>query len=187
MPHPIETASAAFLMMSLCWVLSLRLRDVSIVDILWAPAFAVIAGLCALVASVTERGWLVLALVFVWAIRLGTHIWLRRRKLGHEDYRYAAIREKRGPNFPFTSLFWIFWLQALLLWIVSWPIQSAIGSARSLNWLDALGALFAAAGIVIEAIADAQLSRFRSNPKSNGSVLDRGLWAWCRHPNYFGD
>ena len=188
MNHPILTLILAFAMMTALWPISLMLRDVSIVDILWAPAFAILA----LAHAVTEppvkpRAWIAIALVCAWALRLGGHIFLRWRKLGGEDTRYAAIRERNGPKFPLSSLFLIFWLQALLLWVISWPLQAACSGAAPLNMLDALGSAIAALGIFIEAVADRQLTRFRADPANRQRVLDRGLWAWSRHPNYFGD
>jgi steroid 5-alpha reductase family enzyme len=188
MNHPLLTLVISFAMMTALWPLSVRLKDVSIVDILWAPAFGVLAWACALeTPAMNVRAGTVLALVTVWALRLGSHVWMRWRRLGHEDYRYAAIRKSRGPSFPVTSLFWIFWFQALLLWIISWPLQAVFGRNAPLNALDALGVALAFAGIVIEAVADVQLTRFRAEPTNAGRVLDTGLWAWSRHPNYFGD
>lgn len=186
--HPVVTLGLAFGMMTLLWPLSIRLHDVSIVDILWAPAFAVLAWACAIAGPVAgARAWIALALVTLWALRLGGHVLARWRRLGHEDYRYAAIRRGRGPNFPFTSLFWIFWLQALLLWVISWPLQAALSGAGALTTLDFVAIATIAAGIVIEASADRQLTRFRADPANRDRVLDTGLWAWSRHPNYFGD
>lgn len=176
-----------FMMMTAAWVVSRRLNDVSIVDILWAPAFAVFAVASALVAGVNTRGLIVLALVVVWAIRLGSHIFARWRRLGREDYRYTEIRRKRGGNFAMTSLYWIFWMQALLLWVISWPLQAAIAFQRPLNRLDWVGVTLAIAGIVIEAVADSQLTRFRADPANRERVLSTGIWRWSRHPNYFGD
>jgi steroid 5-alpha reductase family enzyme len=129
----------------------------------------------------------VLALVIVWAARLGSHIFARWRRLGHEDYRYTEIRRKRGGNFALSSLWWIFWMQAALLWIISWTLQAGIVFRQPLNWLDGVGIVLAVAGIVIEAVADLQLTRFRADPANREQVLDTGIWAWSRHPNYFGD
>ena len=188
MAHPILTLVLAFAMMTALWPLSIRLHDVSIVDILWAPAFAVLAWAYDFAEpSLGLRGWIALSLVTVWALRLGLHIAVRWRRLGHEDYRYAAIRRRGGPKFPYTSLVWIFWLQALLLWVISWPLQAALSGSGALNGLDFAAIAMIVAGIGIEAIADAQLTRFRADPGNRGRVLDRGLWAWSRHPNYFGD
>jgi len=188
MTHPILTALLAFGMMTALWPLSMRLRDVSIVDILWAPAFAVLGWSYAVLPPAPGlRGWIALTLVTVWGLRLGFHILARWRRLGHEDYRYAEIRRRNGPNFPMTSLVWIFWLQALLLWVISWPLQAALSGSRPLNVLDLIAIAMIGSGILIEAIADAQLTRFRADPASHGRVLDSGIWSWSRHPNYFGD
>jgi steroid 5-alpha reductase family enzyme len=188
MSHPILTALLAFGMMTALWPLSVRLRDVSIIDILWAPAFAILAWSHVFVPPhLDARGWIALTLVTLWGLRLGGHILARWRQLGHEDYRYAEIRRRNGPNFPLTSLLWIFWLQALLLWVISWPLQAALSGSRALNATDMVGVAMIAAGILIEAIADAQLTRFRADPGNRGKVLDTGIWGWSRHPNYFGD
>jgi steroid 5-alpha reductase family enzyme len=181
------TLVLAFAMMTAAWVLSRRLNDVSIVDILWAPAFAVLAIVSALVTGVSLRGFILLVLVEIWAVRLGSHIYARWRRLGHEDYRYTEIRRKRGGNFAVTSLWWIFWMQAALLWVISWPLQAALVYRNPLNWLDGVGTALAIAGIAIEAVADMQLTRFRADPANRNRVLDTGIWAWSRHPNYFGD
>lgn len=188
MTHPILTALLAFGMMTALWPFSMRLRDVSIVDILWAPAFAALGWSYVFVPpALSLRGWIALALVTVWGLRLGLHILARWRRLGHEDYRYAEIRRRNGPNFPLTSLVWIFWLQALLLWVISWPLQAALSGLRPLNVLDLIALAMIGSGILIEAVADAQLTRFRADPASHGRVLDSGIWSWSRHPNYFGD
>jgi steroid 5-alpha reductase family enzyme len=188
MSHPLITLLLAFVMMTALWPISIRLKDVSIIDILWAPAFAVVAWVSAAMAPIIDaRGWILLGLVSIWAVRLGSHIYQRWLRLKHEDYRYAAIRRTHGENFPLTSLFWIFWLQALLLWVISWPLQAVFASSRSLSWLDGFGVAVAAGGIAIEAAADFQLTRFRADPRNDQLVLNTGLWAWSRHPNYFGD
>ena len=167
----------------------MRLKDVSVIDILWAPAFAILGWACAaMTAALDARAWIVLALVTVWAVRLGSHVWRRWRRLRHEDYRYATIRQRRGPNFPWTSLFWIFsGCRHFCCGSFLWPLQAAIDNNAPLNSLDAVGVSFALAGLAIEAIADMQLTRFRADPASSGRVLDTGLWAWSRHPKYFGD
>jgi steroid 5-alpha reductase family enzyme len=187
MSHLILTLGLAFAMMTALWPLSMKLRDVSMVDILWAPAFAVLGWSYVFAGPVGPRGKIAIGLVTIWALRLGLHIWARWRRLGHEDYRYAEIRRRNGPNFPITSLVWIFWLQALLLWVISWPLQAALSGVNAMNGLDGIGIAMVAGGIVLEAAADAQLTRFRADPANRGKVLDSGVWAWSRHPNYFGD
>jgi steroid 5-alpha reductase family enzyme len=167
------------------WLFSLRLKDSSIIDIFWAPGFALLAW-AAVIASRTlmPRGWLVLDLVTVWGLRLGLHILLRHRG---EDRRYGEMRAKFGTRWWWWSLLQVFWLQALLLWGISLPLQAAVASTAPLGALDYLGAMVAAAGLVIEGLADYQLTRFRADAANAGKVMDQGLWAWSRHPNYFGD
>lgn len=188
MSHPVLSLVLAFGMMTMLWPSSLLLKDVSIIDILWAPAFAILAlAYVAIAPPQMARPWIAFALVSVWGFRLGMHILFRWLRLGHEDYRYAAIRSGHGARFPLTSLFWIFWLQALLLWIISWPLQAALSSTAPLNVFDMVAIAMIVGGILIEAVADLQLTRFRADPANRDRVLDSGLWAWSRHPNYFGD
>ena len=188
MAHPLTTFLAAFCAMSALWPLSLKLSDVSIIDILWAPAFAILAFVDAgLRGGIGVHGAIVLALVTIWAVRLGSHIFLRWRRLGHEDYRYAAMRRKMGHSFAVKSLVTIFWLQAILLWIISWPLQAALDGAQNLNVPFFAGVAMTLAGIVVEGLADHQLTAFRATPAHKDRVLETGLWRWSRHPNYFGD
>lgn len=128
------------------------------------------------------------ALVTVWGLRLGIHILVRSRGKG-EDRRYAAMRERRGASFVWLSLFSVFWLQAALLVFVSLPLLAAIGAREPAGFgaLDAAGAVLFAVGFLFEAVGDAQLVRFKRDPANRGEVLDRGLWRYSRHPNYFGD
>ncbi len=180
----LGVVAAAF---TLLWAVSLRLRDASIVDPFWGPGF-LLTGAAYLWGhgSVTPRALLALGLVTVWAVRLGRHLLVRNRARG-EDPRYAAMRLSHGARFPWVSLGTVFWLQAVLLWIVSLPVLGAVVSTAPLGAWDAAGAGVFLAGFLMEAAADVQLNRFRADPANRGTVLDRGLWRYSRHPNYFGD
>lgn len=173
---------------TLVWALSLRLRDASIADVFWGGGFALVGILSLLVAGPSPRGLLAAALVVIWGLRLTVHLGRRWRGKG-EDRRYRAMREAWGDRFPVVSLFTVFLLQGALLWMVSTPVQAsaALGAARPLGWLDALGVALWAAGLGLEAAADAQLSRFLARPESARQVMQEGLWRYSRHPNYFGD
>ena len=172
---------------TLVWVVSLRLRDASIADPFWGPAFLLLGVSYAVFAGgAGPRGTLTIALLGVWALRLGVHLLWRNRRHG-EDPRYAAMRARHGDAFPLRSLFVVFWLQAGLLWIVAAPVLAAVGSSAPLGLWDGLGALASLVGLGLEATADAQLARFRADPGNKGKVLDTGLWRFSRHPNYFGD
>ncbi|MGJ7534549.1 MULTISPECIES: DUF1295 domain-containing protein [Variovorax] len=171
----------------LTWVVSLVRHDASLVDRMW-PVFIVGAGLVyfALLPVQTVRGLWMAVLGAAWAVRLCLYItW---RNWGHgEDRRYQAIRARNQPNFGFRSLYLVFALQAVLAWIVSAPFLPGMAAARPLGVFDAVGAALALFGIFFEAIGDAQMARFRADPKNAGQVMDRGLWRHTRHPNYFGE
>jgi steroid 5-alpha reductase family enzyme len=170
------------------WLLSLRLRDVSIVDVAWGLGF-VAAGWAAFATSDGDgpRPVLAVVLVTVWGLRLAGHIGLRKLSHTGEDPRYAAWREKRPDTFWIYSLGAVFGLQGVLIWVVSLPVFGATASEGSLGALDVLGIALWAVGVFFEAVGDAQLARFKADPRTNGTVMDRGLWRYTRHPNYFGD
>lgn len=178
-------AIALFAMLG--WMLSVAKRDVSIVDSLWSLFFLLGAAVYAAgIDVVGPRAALIVAMVAIWALRLAGHITLRG--LGEaEDRRYQAIRARNQPGFAWKSLYLVFGLQALLAWIISAPLYAGIGSAAPLNALDLAGAALWLFGFVFETIADVQLVRFKSDAANRGKVLDRGLWRYSRHPNYFGE
>ncbi len=183
------SAGAVLLFVLAGWLLSLVRRDVSHVDVQWGLGFVLVAALGALFgAGAPQRRWLVLALVAVWGARLALHIHARNHGKP-EDYRYAAMRARHRERFPRVSLATVFLLQgALLLWIAL-PLAAAQSapSPAALGPLDLAGALVWLVGFLFEAVGDLQLARFRADPAHRGRVMDRGLWRYTRHPNYFGD
>ena len=169
------------------WLISLACKDVSIVDRVW-PIFMLAAGLtyaCSLGAG-GARAILTLTLAAIWALRLSSYITWRNWG-GEEDYRYQEIRARNQPNFAFKSLYLIFALQAVLAWIIAAPLLIAVAGQNTSGWLDAIGMSLAAFGILFEGIADTQMARFKARPENKGIVMDRGLWRYTRHPNYFGE
>lgn len=169
------------------WLYSLRQHNVNIVDSLWSLLFLLAALVYTLAVDQSgPRSSIVLALVTVWALRLSGYLsWRNHGKA--EDWRYAEMRELHGERFPRVSLYTVFLLQGAIAWVVSLPLLAAINGQNSLGWLDALGILLWAVGMVFEAGGDWQLSRFKANPGNTGKVLNSGLWRYTRHPNYFGD
>lgn len=172
------------------WTVSVRIRDASIIDIAWGPACALGALLTfARVDGASPRDLLLTALVTLWAARLALH--LARRNLGHgEDYRYARMRERQGSDAAFArwSFVNVYMMQGLIAWFVSWPAQlGQIGPDKPLGALGLAGAAVFATGLIFEAVGDWQLKRFKADPANKGKLMTRGLWAWTRHPNYFGD
>jgi steroid 5-alpha reductase family enzyme len=184
----------------LTWLVSVAKRNVAIVDSLWSLMFLMAALVYAYVApgfeapvagdgaasGPPERRILVVVLVAIWALRLAVYI--TARNWGHpEDYRYQAIRRRNDPGFTFKSLYLVFGLQALLAWVISLPLLGAILGIRPLGPLDYAGVALWLVGLVFEAGGDWQLARFKKDPANKGQVMDRGLWRYTRHPNYFGD
>jgi steroid 5-alpha reductase family enzyme len=184
----INLALACAVMVA-AWTVSLRLQDVSIVDILWGATGAFIALSTFLLADgALPRKVLVTGMTVIWGGRLTFHIALRKIGKG-EDFRYAAMRAERPTSFPLRSLVTVFLLQAVLIWAISLPVQVA-GTSRlpaGLTVLDLLGLGIWGAGFGFEALSDRQLRRFLSDPANKGRVMDQGLWRYSRHPNYFGD
>lgn len=175
--------------MAVLWGVSLLKQDASIVDPFWAIGFVIIAwtSFTVLATGTAARPLLIVGLATIWGLRLGLYLLWRNWGAG-EDYRYAEMREKHGERFWIVSLFTVFLLQGVLMWIVSWPVQYGQAvSDTSLVWLDYLGVTLWLVGLVFESVGDYQLAQFKSDPNNKGKVLDSGLWRYTRHPNYFGD
>jgi steroid 5-alpha reductase family enzyme len=171
------------------WLLSLAVKDASIMDIFWGPGFVLLAWLTYFAADgFPGRRLLVAILVSLWGIRLAVHIAKRNMGKG-EDRRYRAWREQYGKHFWWISFFQVFCLQGILLWIISLAFQTAqiAGYPGRFVWLDFLGCGIWLIGFLFETIGDWQLAQFRSDPNSKGKVMNRGLWTYTRHPNYFGE
>ena len=163
------------------------------IDILWGAGFAVVA-LVTFIVSAGEVGdlWrrlLITGLTVVWGLRLAVHI-ARRNHGKDEDPRYVKIPGE-APGHPVAHLVRKVYLpQAVIMWVVSLPVQlGQYGHAAGVlpTVVTVLGVLSWAVGFVFETVGDAQLARFRAAPDSTGKVMDRGLWRYTRHPNYFGD
>jgi steroid 5-alpha reductase family enzyme len=183
------SGATAIGLMVVVWLASLVSHDASIVDSFWGLGFVAIAWVCFAVGDGGEgRRLLTAALVSIWGLRLALHITRRNHGKG-EDPRYVAMRERDGKRFALTSLYRVFLIQGVTLWAISLPLQAAgsLGGGRGLGVLDAVGAAIWLVGFAFEAIGDLQLDRFKVNPESRGKVMDRGLWRYTRHPNYFGD
>jgi steroid 5-alpha reductase family enzyme len=179
-----------FSLMLLLWLISLLLKNSSIVDIFWGTGFVLSAWFYALVLPETFRlrQWIFLALVTLWGLRLTIHI-LTRNWGKPEDFRYQKWREEAGKSWWIRSLFKVFLLQGMLMWLISIPVLSAqyLNGQTHLIWLDYAAIAVWAIGFFFEAAGDAQLMKFRANPANKGKLLNTGVWKYTRHPNYFGD
>lgn len=176
-------------MMFVLWLVSLAIENASIVDIFWGAGFSLIAVVTfALADGYATRKLLIASLAVIWGLRLAGYIGWRNRGKG-EDFRYKAMRKRIGDRFALVSLFTVFALQGVLMWVISLPLQVAQLSREPerLTWLDFFGAALWLIGLGFEAIGDWQLAAFKTDPANKGKVMDRGLWSYTRHPNYFGD
>ena len=182
--------SALFItgMMLCLWLLSLAIKNASIVDIAWGGGFVMVAWVSAIVANgQSARGNLLLVLSTLWGLRLAGY--LAWRNIGHgEDFRYKAMRKHHGARFPLISLVTVFIVQGALMWVVSLPLQlGQIDSETRVGPIAIAGVFIWAIGLAFESIGDIQLARFKARPDSAGRVMRTGLWKFTRHPNYFGD
>lgn len=170
------------------WLVSLLLKNASIVDIVWGLGFVITSWVLAVTIDGDSTRQLLLAvMVGLWGLRLGGY--LAKRNIGHgEDWRYKAMRKKKGARFGLISLVTVFGLQGVLMWIVSLPVMFGNSDATpGVGPLAVIGVMVWAVGLSFEAIGDWQLVQFKKDPNNAGKVMQTGLWSLTRHPNYFGD
>lgn len=182
-------AACVFILLFSLWLVSLIIRDASIIDMFWGGGFALIAFATLLTSSnLSVYALATGGLVIIWGLRLFFHLLIRWRKEGEEDYRYQKMRAYHGDRFWWRSFFTVFTLQGVLMWVVALPYIAAfyIGGSAALPLLTVFGLLVALAGLSMETLADRQLTRFRATAKP-GDLLTNGWWSRTRHPNYFGD
>ena len=197
-----HAAVIVFGALTLLWALSVALKDASLVDIFWGFGFLLVAT-ASLYIVPEKTAYLILlaALPIIWGLRLT--LYLAKRNLGHgEDKRYIAMKkraEKKGMSektWRLRSLFTIYWGQGLLIMIVSAPIWLAMATGQNIEKIGIfayLGTALWLIGFLFEAVGDWQLATFlKANKNYEGSienkpVLDKGLWKYTRHPNYFGN
>ena len=174
-------------MLLVLWCLSVLLKNAGIVDIFWGCGFVIVAWASLWTSGRLLSNQLILTvMVSVWGLRLAGY--LAWRNIGKpEDYRYAAMRDHHGKRFPIVSLFTVFGLQGLLMWLVSLPIQVGISQGEDWYAIRWIGVILWLTGLFFEALGDFQLARFKVDPSNRGRVMNRGLWRYTRHPNYFGD
>ncbi|MGA0604011.1 DUF1295 domain-containing protein [Caulobacter sp. KR2-114] len=175
------------------WGIGVALKDVTFVDAWWAFGMLVLALSSYLVTwPASPHKFALVCLTAAWSLRLGFHLLWRWRTQG-KDRRYVTMlgkaQSERGWGFAKASLLLVFALQAPLQFIVALPVQLgqlAPDDAR-LGPVGVAGVAVACLGLLFEAVGDWQLARFKADPANKGQVMDRGLWRFTRHPNYFGD
>jgi steroid 5-alpha reductase family enzyme len=178
------------LIMTLLWVVSVIIKNVSIVDLFWGLGFVFVSIFYFLnTDGYSTRKIILILLVTIWGLRLS--IYLAWRNIGKgEDFRYRQFRKKYGEKrYWWISFFQTFLLQGILMWLISVPLLAAqyYNLNNSLGILDYVGIILWIIGLFFETTGDIQLARFKADPANKGKVLNTGLWRFTRHPNYFGD
>jgi len=188
MSYFLTLAGALLAYMTFFFILSLIKKRNDIADIAWGIGFVMLAWLSFFLSEgVDIRQIIVCALVTVWGVRLAAHIYMRN-KGKKEDYRYLAWRKEWGKLFYIRSYLQVYLLQGILLYIIVLPvllINKDIGG--DLVILDFIGIFVWCVGFFFEVVGDAQLAKFLKNKKNKGKLMTEGLWAYTRHPNYFGE
>jgi steroid 5-alpha reductase family enzyme len=188
MPELITTLVVVFGLMTATWIVSIVRVDASVVDIVWGLGFVLIGWAIYLrLAEGDLWSQVLLAMVSIWGLRLSIYVGRRNLAKGEEDYRYQAMRKRRPDTFARDSLFIVFYFQGVLMTLISLPLQFGISQPPATGLLPILGVLVFLVGLFFESVGDWQLARFKANPANKGQVMDRGLWRYTRHPNYFGD
>jgi steroid 5-alpha reductase family enzyme len=183
------TAAALLVMMAVTFGVALKVGKHSVVDTAWGIGIALVATV-ALVSSVGHgqpaRRYLLLAGAVLWGLRLASYIgWRNHGK--PEDPRYADMLGKTAGNRNRYALRQIYLLQAAVLWLATVPVQLGMLERAPAGPLAIAGSVLFAAGLFFESAGDWQLARFKARRTQDGQVMDRGLWRYTRHPNYFGD
>jgi steroid 5-alpha reductase family enzyme len=171
------------------WIISVFLRNVSIVDLFWGMGFILVdAWYFYATETFGPRQLLLFMLVGFWGVRLS--LYLAWRNIGNgEDFRYREFRKNYGKNYWWISFFQTFLLQGILMWLISstlWGVNR-FQATNSLTTLDYIALLVWTIGFIFEVGGDYQLSKFKGDPSNKGKVLNTGFWRFTRHPNYFGD
>ncbi|WP_372452981.1 DUF1295 domain-containing protein [Actinomadura parmotrematis] len=185
----LYAALAVVALFAVTFAVALRQRRHVVVDVAWGTGFAVIAAVSHLASAGHGDGarrLVVLVLTAAWGLRLAWHIGRRSRGKG-EDPRYEALLRKAKGNPDLHALRSVYLVQAAVMWFVSLPVQLAMYEPGGLGPVGYAGIALWAVGLFFEAVGDHQLSRFAADPANKGQVMDRGLWRYTRHPNYFGD
>lgn len=175
-------------LMTLLWLLSVYLKNASIVDPFWGTGFVVLAWFYfSQTGGADGRNLLITSLATIWGLRLSLYLLWRNWGKG-EDPRYQQFRQNYGPDrYWWFSFFQVFLLQGVLMLLVSTPLLGAQIRGGGLNWLDGVATAVFLIGFAFEAGGDFQLARFKANPANKGKLLTSGFWRYTRHPNYFGD
>jgi steroid 5-alpha reductase family enzyme len=182
-------AAAVGALLLATFLLALKAGRYNVVDAVWGLGFALIAVVAFAMSAGhggAGRRWLLLGATVIWGLRLATYVASRSRGKG-EDPRYSEMLDKAPGSRITYALRKVFLLQAALIWLISVPVQAGMFERGGPSWLLYAGLAVWLCGLAFESVGDGQLARFKADPGNRGTVMDRGLWSYTRHPNYFGD
>jgi steroid 5-alpha reductase family enzyme len=170
------------------FIISVIIKRNDIADIAWGSGIFLVALTSYLTGVQTTVTFILVILAGLWGLRLTGRIFLRNIKKG-EDFRYKKWRDTWGSAFYIRSFFQVYVLQGFLMMVIGYPFMHAAVYGGELDWtvLSSVGLVVWLLGYFFEVVGDFQLDRFISNPQNKGEVMDRGLWKYTRHPNYFGE
>lgn len=173
--------------MSFWFLISLIKKRNDVADVAWGLGFVLLSWTAFFISdNFGSREILVNILVSVWGLRLAWHIY-SRNKGKTEDYRYLAWRQEWGKWFYLRSYFQVYLLQGVLMFLIVSPVLLINKMGGDLQGLDFVGVLVWLKGFYFEVVGDAELARFIKDPANKGHLMQSGLWAYTRHPNYFGE
>lgn len=192
--HSFLTLGIGFLtvvlFMAVCLGIAMRQQKLTVVDTAWGLGFVLVA-----VVSVFVTGYgdgmpgpqlLLLVLTTVWGVRLAVHLHLRNSGKD-EDPRYQEMADADGRSFARVAVSRVFLPQGVAMFLVATPLMVGMNNLGTIGWLGWLAVVVWAVGFFFEAVGDWQLKEFKKDPDNQGKIMDRGLWRYTRHPNYFGD
>jgi steroid 5-alpha reductase family enzyme len=183
------TFAALVVLLAGTYCLGVRTGNHGVMDVAWGLGIAlagIVGSLSSLGHGVAARRWVLVVAAVVWGVRLAVHVAVRLRGCG-EDPRYRDLLDRAPGNRHVYALRVVYLPQLLILWLASLPLQAGMLATAPFGALGVAGGVIWVAGFVFETVGDWQLARFRANPAHHGQIMDRGLWRYTRHPNYFGD
>jgi steroid 5-alpha reductase family enzyme len=180
---------AIFVLVTFLYFISRIINRVDIIDIGWGIGFLIIAVLALIFSDKFYfKQIILLTMIFIWSMRLSIYLFLRIKQSSEEDHRYQEFRKSWKGNFKIQSYFKIFIFQGILILLISLPILIVNSSpSKTFNLIDFFGVSIWFIGFVIESISDYQLASFKKQKSNKGKIMNKGLWKFSRHPNYFGE
>jgi len=185
----LAAGCSILLVVAAAFAVGTRTGKHTVMDVAWGACIAV-AGVSSFLASLghgsAARRWLLLIAVVAWGVRLAWHVAARALRSG-EDPRYKELLDRAPGNRNRYALRSVYLPQLLILWIACLPLPAGMTAPGAAGPVTVIGGVAWLAGFAFETVGDWQLSEFRADPANRGRVMDRGLWGYTRHPNYFGD